>query len=223
MKILILIIDSDNLPIYSFCREIWRKYMNNFKPEINSFFIRGNHTEDVLIGDTFYCKVIDNFYPGIIKKTIKAFEYFINYDYDYLLRTNLSSFYSLNNLISFLNNCPQEKYCLGAKINSYGIFYPSGCGYILSKDIIIDIVENKNKIEYNIWDDVSIGLFLKDKYEIIDEKVLLFIDNKDDENYTRNKITNAKNIYHHYRVKNDSRDIDKKILSTLLEEIYNIK
>ena len=105
--------------------------------------------EDMIISNTE-----ENYFPGIFKKTIHAFDY-VNkkYDYKHILRTNLSSFFIIDKLIE-LNN----------KIPTKNIYYGCGrkrmhCGAAIwfSRDVIEYIILNKEKgISIKCYDDWAI-------------------------------------------------------------------
>ena len=93
ISILVLIISDDSNETYALNREIWKKYMN-IHQNITSYFITFNDHVDkeypYIDGNTLYFKGRESF-DNIIHKTIYAFEFFKNKNYDYVLRTNLSS------------------------------------------------------------------------------------------------------------------------------------
>jgi hypothetical protein len=103
--------------------------------------------------------------PGILYKTIAAMDYCVsNYSFEYLLRTNLSSFYCFPRLLKYIDSQPRVNYA-AAKQNMFreGIGFLSGAGFILSKDIVsrfLNEVFYKDALtEENIYfpDDVTIS------------------------------------------------------------------
>jgi hypothetical protein len=130
IKLLVLIIDSDDFPVYAKLREIWRSYMHIDPEHIAAYFIRGNEnltTQTVLIGDTIWSKTKEGWTPaspGILNKTILSMEFALSqtkhFDFDYILRTDLSSFFIFPRLLNFLSNCPREKFYCGGFVWSNG-------------------------------------------------------------------------------------------------------
>ena len=118
-------------------QQIWRKYMNNHS-NIKSYFIKNkiDINEDIIVNqeeNTIYVKNNENLIPGILQKTIKSFEYCLqNFEFDYIYRTNLSSFIDLNKAYHFLENNKVDygSCCLDIHID---LHFASGCGFILSK------------------------------------------------------------------------------------------
>jgi len=169
-KIIILIIDADNEPIYQTGRSIWRNNANMHGIPI--YFLRaapGVVDDNLYIdGDCLYTKWIDNFAHRINDKTFKALQYcFENLEFDYILRTNLSSFYRLNVLIKFLQETPRVGFYAGP-VNFLKIEgeegrmfdYVSGSGILLSRDLIPIVLSKQSTISYDYIDDVWLGMAL---------------------------------------------------------------
>ena len=104
-KIINLIIASraKHYDIFTYC---WLQYMNK-NPDIKSFFLYSDPTieNDLLIDDnTITYKCEESLIPGILFKTIAAEKFCQKYmSYDYILRTNLSSFIIFPKLLNYLN------------------------------------------------------------------------------------------------------------------------
>jgi hypothetical protein len=84
------------------------KYFSLYKTQIKYFFIEMKNTLDCEICEIdnyIYTKGEETFIPGIYIKTMKTIKY-INekYDYDFIVRTNLSTFWNLNNLMILKKN-----------------------------------------------------------------------------------------------------------------------
>jgi hypothetical protein len=142
-KIIILIIASENEPYSTFVK-YWEKYMNLF-PEVRCFFLYSNPEidYDVIVNENSIIHKYKEWYePGILYKTIAGM--FICdqlFNYDYILRTNLSSFIHIPRLLDFVKDKPLTNYA-AAKQSIYreGIGFLSGAGFILSNDIIKELL-----------------------------------------------------------------------------------
>lgn len=167
VKVLVLIIASDDQPVYPELQKIWRTYMHNDPEHIEAYFIRGNpdlpfmYTID---GDTLWLRTAENIIPGIINKTILSLEALSPHIYrkfDYVLRTNLSSFYVFPRLLEFLKKCPRKKFYCGSDIG-INRNIASGSGFILSHDLAKLLITNKRYFVNNqsSYDDVLIGEFM---------------------------------------------------------------
>jgi hypothetical protein len=167
----------------------------NLNKDIKTFFIYGNTKIENIYktdNDLIFGNIEENFLPGILKKTIEGINYCLkNYNFDYLVRTNLSTFWNLNYLCSYFDKLPNKK-CLGGVVLktkfSRGLFV-SGTGIFLSNDICKYLVENKQKIDYGTIDDVSISRFIINNLKINfvqiprNDKYSTSVKNVIDENY----------------------------------------
>ena len=105
-KIIILIIASpaEHYNIFTKC---WLEYMNKYD-DVKSFFLYcdENIESDIFITEnaiTYKCE--ESLIPGILYKTLAGY-YFCEkkFTYDYMLRTNLSSFIHIPRLIEYIDN-----------------------------------------------------------------------------------------------------------------------
>lgn len=224
MKVLISILSYHDNDIYSRLEDTIRNtwYVNN--DNIKTIFYHGKQDikEAQLNDDELYLPLKEN-YNTISLKTLKMYEYLYgNFkDYDYVFRTNLSSYVNTNKLLNFLKNKPKENFYCG--INGYSkkfkVNFASGSGYFLSWDLINKIYENKHLWDIGIIDDLALAKVMKNIgisiYEGAERIDLKF---------------NEENIYkssYHYRCKfldNREKDIEyiKKLHGIYGKEINNI-
>jgi hypothetical protein len=135
---------------------------------------------DQLDNDILQIRGEETYVPGILQKTVRAFEYFQDDidQYDYIIRSNITSIINFYNLTENL-----ERESLDSPINYgstsiyelqwtdpksgihdktyFGTRYASGTNIILSVPSVHSIVRNQDKIDYSVVDDVAIGLFVK--------------------------------------------------------------
>jgi hypothetical protein len=155
--------DNHYTPIEKAAKDTWFKYdLDNIK----TIFMYGGSDTIYWDGeDSFYVDRPENHYYNIcLYKTIKAFETFIETDFDYVYRTNNSGYFDLNEVSKFVENKPLEKFYCGWRGELNGVDFASGSGYFLSKDLVIEIIKNKELL-YNYgmpgWcDDVMVGKFI---------------------------------------------------------------
>ena len=172
LKILNLIIASDQYPIYLEFQSTWRSYMHLYPGIIESYFLKCNpklKTVCEIDKDIIWSKFHDGWPPqsaSIINKTLVALEKLYNKldEFDYILRTNLSSFYIFPRFLEFLENLPKNKCYCGSQINPREKI-GSGSGFIISKDVAKLLVKNKYEMldKKNMYDDELIGHFLNKK------------------------------------------------------------
>ena len=140
----------------------------NTNKEIKSFFIKltENMEEDVLEkDDVIYVKGSESYIPWILQKTVKSIEYINDkYKYDYIYRTNLSSFLDFKKMLIFIENVSMNYGGCHTWFNT--IIYASGSGFFLSPEASIFLCKNQKLVDYNLYDDISIGQLLNKTYEV---------------------------------------------------------
>ena len=191
-RVIILIIASGGEGYDQF-KEYWSLYMNRFSG-VRSFFVYSDPTisSDVYVtNDSISHRSLESLRPGILYKTIAAMSTCsVLFKYDYILRTNLSSFIHIPRLLRYLDTQKRFEYAgghfnnlpdhpnkiyeqsvvneyMGMKLDSKFIFLHGAC-FILSRDLIarvLGIVGNKPdrvRLAENAFDDVAISLLLND-------------------------------------------------------------
>lgn len=217
IKVLFLIVSSDDLPVFAELEKVWRSYMKLDPEHVEAYFIKSNPnlaTSCELIGDTLWAKTSECFCPGMTLKTLLAMEYMLPRlnEFDYVVRTNLSSFYIFPRLFEFLKTLPKTE-CYAAHID-YGD-YPNCCsswgcgaGIYLSPDLVEKFVKNKENIFndpflYYYYDDVFISYFFqtKNNIKLISAPRTEYIGTKND--WLMNKPVFPEDAFH-FRVKNSN-------------------
>lgn len=169
MKLILLIIASDELEVYREEQKIWLKYMNT-NANVKSYFIKGmrGDMEYKDTENTLYFDTVENLQPGIINKTIMACKKIIEdkEDFDYLIRTNLSSFFIFEKLITFISSNENIEYS-GVPISGFPYNACSGAGIILSKKSVGILVDHFYELYDHSEDpdDLLIGKVLT-KYKV---------------------------------------------------------
>lgn len=220
-EFIFLIISSDNFECYSKMRYYARKYFNLYNTQIKYFFIelKENLNCDICeMGDYIYVKGTECITPGMYIKTINAMRYINdNYEYDFIIRTNLSSFWNLNNVLSLKTYLPYENFCGGyISLNPY---FLSGTCLILSKDVCINL--SKKLIIVNQFEDVYISKLLCELgytlTQIYQYKSHHLINNT---GCINNYIIDIPSTLY-FRVKNSDRNNDIQLFDSLYNTIYN--
>jgi hypothetical protein len=145
-KAIILILASDNEPIYKFFRQVYMKYLDR-NPEVRVFFVYGDGTTfDRQSHDLVYDDLKESLIcPWPTTKVIRAMEYIDNnFDYQYLVRTNLSTFWDLDRLVARLEQYPRT----GCLTGTTGIFDTpiTGIAMVLSPDLVKMMVTHQSEI-----------------------------------------------------------------------------
>ncbi len=103
------------------------------------------------------------------RKTILALEWLDkNCDYDFVVRPTPSSYINYENLYSFINNNLSNQhfvYCGKIQstndVNGNKIDFVSGSTFILNKNTVKEIINNKSDWDHAYWDDVALSLLMK--------------------------------------------------------------
>lgn len=184
MKVLVLSIFNSNAT-YDAMRDIQRQYMHE-NVSIDAYFIAFDETltEPVVIdGDMIYIKGKESL-VNIMYKTMASLRHITQHlgkTYDYVVRTNVSTVLHYTNLMHYLHTAPRENLYDGGNLtrlnwalatneisnrrqhqrNAYrGVLYFRGIGIILSKDVVAQLLDVFDDLEYEIVDDVSFGLMI---------------------------------------------------------------
>lgn len=227
-KVVILIITSPD-DLYDNLKKIARIW-DNSHPDVKSFFIECDPeiTSVVCEDDTIYVPGFDGFGLPIIKKTIEAMRYVSeNYDYDFIYRTNISSFLILDRFVNFVDKLPRSGIYNGVIGNHEGQLFVSGAGFLLSKDNVRLLISGKKELlteclDYVDYDDVAIGKFfqLHNIHPTTSHRIDIIDFLKD-----ISKLNNIPNDIYHFRIKNNNPGMrsnrDLFIHTELLRIFYN--
>jgi len=163
MKVLLLILSSDTNPIYIEYQKQWKRYMHSH-PCFESYFYKASpsiETPYVLEGDCLTIQMEERM-DTIFEKTVRALEFFKDRfsEFTFISRPNLSSFFILDRYATFLQTLPRETMVEGVQLHDYGYDFPSGCGYTITPDVALIILQSK-QAQYHM-DDVTIGKICHD-------------------------------------------------------------
>ena len=200
-KGIILVIASPK-PYYNNCKIIMEKFMNSH-PNFKTFFIYGrvNKKKVKPSKNDLYFDCQESLRPGILHKSLLSFEYILKkYDFEYVIRTNISTFWNLRKLDRVLNRLP-NKNCVAGQIQRS---FVTGTGIILSKDLVKYICSNKHKVKMNKCDDVELSQFFRRHLKlpfILDkrcerfQKIFPFNKKIVPKNYTNYRLKTRQNRY----------------------------
>lgn len=162
MKLLILIISDDSQPVYAEHRKVHRSYMATY-PGVTYAFITCDPTASVPALDGDILKIPGHEgYSQITRKTIEAIRWFGPENYDFLLRTNLSSLWILPRLMASLETFPTQRLYAGFVGLCEGVTYVSGAGILISPDVAELLCRHSHETcAASDVDDIAIGITFK--------------------------------------------------------------
>lgn len=214
MKILIIVLSHNDSNIYSEFYKSQKETWDSVEvPDVKTLYLFGNHDCDEIIDDKIMVDVPEVVENNLIincgYKTIKSFLLTKDLDYDYIFRTNSSSYIDKNLLLDFVSDKPKTNYYSGLIGYHGNITFASGSGFFISRDLVDYVIQNSTEWNHNLIDDVAIASLLS-SYGIkpyLNERIDILEDH------------NIPNHYFHYRLKTGNRrdDIRRMYL------IHNIK
>jgi hypothetical protein len=211
-------------------------------PDVDCYFYKAHPdlTQPYFLEDqTLWIRMSENL-TTVYDKTLRAFEYFGPklHEYDFVYRSNLSTFPSFHHMLEFCATLPKTNCCAGIiggippedevrhSLN-YGFSFPGGNGFLLTPDLVRRIVEEK--ITLVEQDDVTIGIALHKWGVPITEFVrpdfrddgFWYVNNNNLlEPHDRN--LNPKRIMFTYRIKSVDREKDAIVFDSLIRSVYNV-
>jgi hypothetical protein len=92
-------------------------------------------------------------------KTILALKFLLeNYEFDYLFRTNTTSYLDAPKLLEHLEGQPKRNFYAGVVGSAFGnLKFASGAGILLSRDVVQRICDNAVNWKHGYIDDLALG------------------------------------------------------------------
>ena len=209
---------------------------------VDCFFYKGHPDltqKEFLLDDTLWIQVPESL-DTVYEKTLRAFEYFVPRlkAYDFVYRSNLSTFVSFDHLLEFCNDLPRKGCCAAViggipaedeERNSieHKLSFPGGNGFLLTPDLVERLVIEKFPL--TVQDDVTIGValqkwkisirefvrpdFLCDGYWYVNNINLL---------HEHQRNLNPKKMMFTYRIKSFDRQKDIQVFDSLIRKTYAV-
>lgn len=163
---------------------------------------------------------VPDLYSLIGVKTIEAFAASIhNFHFDYIYRTNVSSYVDLVGLNEFIKNKPRNGYYAGVIGDHQGITFASGSGYFLSRDVVNKVLENRDLWDHNLIDDVSLGKLLTSELNIQVQGVERI--DLETASFDPHQIKSKSQIIFHYRCKASNPLVTIQIMKSIHKILMN--
>ena len=192
MKILISVLSYEKghwADLENAIRSTWGLNVND---GIEIIYYYGDSNKTFMESDKLYTDTEE----GVLNvgyKTIKMFNYcYNNFSFDYIFRTNSSSYVNTKELLNFIKNKPLENFYSGIIGSHRGVNFASGSGYFISRDLVQAVISSQKEWDHSFIDDVSLG-------KLIHEKNIKIYQGERLDCWT---ISQFKGGYYHYRLKN---------------------
>jgi len=205
MRILILVLSYDDSGIYTEFYKTQKQTWDSVNVDgVETYYYFGDNNENIIVGNNILTDVPESLI-NCGNKSIEAFKLISNMDFDFILRTNSSSYIDKNLLKLHLENKPKNNFYSGILGNHFGIPFCSGSGFIISKDLVHLLIDNEEKLDFSLIDDVCFGEFLSSN------GIPLINSYRFDLTHNTNEIDEG---FFHYRLKTNNRinDINNMIL-----------
>jgi len=231
----LVLYSTDNGGPYDKMQQITKKYYNTFS-NVDTFYYCYSpelETDYKVKNNILYIKGSETYIPGILKKTISAFEYFKKElpNYDYVIRSNISTIVRFDLLSDYLESHPVQYAC--ALCFRGDVKYSSGTTITLSSNVVSTIVEQKEKIDYSIIDDMSIGKFImKNMPDIVMDELFIDIPNNGfyiipdlsaDKEKIRNFMKGKEIVFFRNRDEKENRSLDAKQMEIIVDILLDLK
>ena len=210
MKVLILVLSVDDHSIYSEFNKAQLETWDSIDVDgIETYYYYGGNDKNDIIDNKILLSLDETLY-NCGSKTLMCFDMIKEMEFDYIFRTNSSSYVDKKLLKEYLVDKPKTNYYSGIIGNYEGIKFSSGSGYFLSRDLFNLVLENKKKWNHEYIDDVALGLLLHGlnipptltlRYDVTSDNIPL--------------------KYFHYRLKLDG--IDRNVDINNMYEIHRLK
>ncbi len=227
IKILILVLSSNTYPSSRNKEAIKKTWGSNLSDNFRIIFYESGEDEKI-VEDTLFVQT-DTSSKNLGLKLLLALDWCNkNIDYDFIFRTNTSSFVNKVQLENYISSNLIQKeyvYCGIPLIRDYKesqkkINFLSGAGIILNKKTIQLILKNREYWDHNEWEDVALG-------KLLEENNITFLTGRRQDiknNFYNNLIDNTN---YHFRCRLDNhygypRFLESFVLADM-HKILNLK
>lgn len=177
MRILNLILYSPDL-CYDMMADVLTSYLTSKGVEHYFYSYREDLEGDYLIeGHHLYLKGRETYLPGILTKTLAALKLFRDYEYDYVVRSNVSTVIDFDALQNHLTHTVVGDYAgiaywkkvnidMQAGVTAIKAAKYSECGFVSGTCIILSrravemlVTDIDTVLSYGVIDDVALGIY----------------------------------------------------------------
>jgi len=231
----VILVLASSFPHNKMYRRVWKQY---FKKDsaLKVIFVYGASNNILEDYDTDYDIVSETIQESLsIHKVLEAFKIVDSrYSYDFLVRTNLSTFWDFEKLHKHLDTLPNKLcYSGDGPLPGYAAdgYYLSGTDTIVTPEMIRSINENNHLVNFSeTWEDQAMGRYFHGTLgaPMLPNRICFFEDlvNTNQIELIHNRIAEARtNDKDHYRVKNihgNREELDYCVYKELLKIIYGL-
>ena len=204
-KICVIVIASPG-KVYEDFKRIWIENWETHGFHYGTLiFLYGRGLSDNPSKYDIHLDVADSTVPGVLEKTLEMFRIIKDINYDFVFRTNLSSFLDFNRYMPWLMSQKTSGLVAGCSPDRSHI---GGCGMTLSRDVVEDIVNHRSDIDTDVVDDLALSSWLFPRYDIVWTKRIDFVYTNQVEVHNCDTTNTDFDDVYHFRFKNYDRTHD---------------
>lgn len=157
MNVLILVLSARRDPwgaMLDCSMETWDSVEH---PQTRTIYYCGKKepSNSELVG-VFYSPQYDEELERVAPRTMEAYEKSLELEWDFMARTHSSTYVHKRNLVEFCETLPRMNLLSGLLVTGEKPFLWGGGSYIMSRDVVEQLVENKQHWNNNIMEDNSL-------------------------------------------------------------------
>jgi hypothetical protein len=247
LRVLHLVLFShDNNESYDDMYALTSPYYKKFNPDVETYYYCFSDTipsKYELKDDILAISGVETFLPGILDKTVLAYEYFKDrlQDFHYVVRSNISTVIDWSLLIPRIQKNrfeygsgfvwtldtidPERGIC---DSTWFGTRFASGSSIIFEPHVVGFLLKNKEMLRRDIIDDVAIGIFIREHCPHIKgiksfEHAFLFVDYYlyKKPNETLESIVRSRE-YIFYRNRQQNRKINVEHIKIIVDTLQQV-
>lgn len=244
MRIALLVLSVNSGTLYPRFKKIWKLY-DYRHPQIDTFYLYGRVEDQMVKGpqDLVYDDIPEqhsihegsHVFQNMLRKTLRGYKHVLDLGcYDYVIRTNLSTFWNLDKAYQRVLNLPREQVFRGSFRTFHRLprpkayftgTYVSGTDQLISIDLVKKIVDDQETvISQNLTEDWAVSEYIR---TVLGVKPIL-----DPSQFRVEHLKTAFELYKykpkipiegydHYRIKNvHNRELDIELAKHLYSLIY---
>lgn len=203
----------------------------NLDPHILCLFLRSSRDCPVegrldFSSNTLFVQGTESLIPGILEKTLAGFDYCLrNFTFQYILRTNISSFFVFPLVRQLVLPSLPRTGCYAGVQGYDGGPFASGAGFYISPDIAHLLIERRTSLSITLCDDLAIGRFLQTQgISVYPLRRFDFIHERNTNSDTERLADAASHTTYHFRINNtyDRIYFDSHYIRLLLQTYYGL-
>lgn len=155
MKVMILVLSSVREPwgaLMSAQQETWDSVQH---PQTHTLYYCAHNKAGPIRPDVRYSSM-DDWLEHVSPRTVEAFGWALESEWDYLCRPNSSCYVHKEGLVKFCETLPAENVLRGGMTGGNDPFLWGGCQYIMSRDVVQRMYDTRIRWRCDLMDDQSI-------------------------------------------------------------------